>query len=224
MSVLYVFAPAEAEGVSLAAAELVERVRPAVVQIFSQGRGHGAGFVWRADGQIMTNHHVVAHSGPGLKVVLPDGRSFDARVIASNQTLDLALLQVEARDLPTVPVGDSARLRVGELVFAVGHPWGQRSVVTAGIVSGMGTVSSPRNDWQASYIRSDVRLAPGNSGGPLLNARGEVIGVNAMIFGGDLAVAIPSHVAQEWLEHAKQDQRDPRRDAKEREEPQPEMV
>jgi serine protease Do len=89
---------------------------------------------------------------------------------------------------------------VGDLVFAVGNPWGQRGVVTAGIVSGLGELERQRGEERASYIRSDVRLAPGNSGGPLLSAHGEVIGINAMIFGGDLSVAIPSHVALAWAE------------------------
>ncbi|NJM07475.1 PDZ domain-containing protein, partial [Candidatus Gracilibacteria bacterium] len=117
----------------------------------------------------------------------------------SNPPLDLALLELDTTNMPTAPIGDSTQLRVGAMVFAVGHPWGQRDVVTAGIVSGLGSVAAPNQQWRAQYIRSDVRLAPGNSGGPLLNAVGEVMGVNAMIFGGDLAVAIPTHVANGWL-------------------------
>jgi serine protease Do len=115
------------------------------------------------------------------------------------------LLRVEAHDLPAANVGDSAGLRVGELVFAIGHPWGQPWVVTGGIISGLGEAQvqaesgTPQGGARtAAYIRSDVRLRPGNSGGPLVNARGEVIGINAMVFGGDLAVAIPSHVASAW--------------------------
>ena len=99
-------------------------------------------------------------------------------------------------------------MRVGELVFAIGHPWGRRGVVTAGIVSGLGTVRFPTKNVVAGlapaiastqYIKSDVRLAPGNSGGPLLDAQGTVVGVNAMIFGGDLSVAIPSNVVSTWI-------------------------
>jgi serine protease Do len=142
---------------------------------------------------------VVAHARGGLHVTLTDGRSFSARLAARNPRLDLALLQIEAAVLPAATLGDSHKLRVGELVFAIGHPWGQPWVVTAGIVSALGEVPVRDDGATATYIRSDVRLAPGNSGGPLLNARGEVIGINAMIFGGDLAVAIPSHVAAEWL-------------------------
>ncbi|HEU4327143.1 MAG TPA: trypsin-like peptidase domain-containing protein [Roseiflexaceae bacterium] len=185
--------------ISPALTAMITRLRPSVVQVRSGRRGAGAGVIWQADGGILTNDHVIAASRGEVRVDLPDGRSLSARVSARNPALDLALLRVDEGDLPAAPVGDSARLRVGELVFAIGHPWGQRDVVTAGIVSGTGEVATMGGQGSAQYIRSDVRLAPGNSGGPLLNTRGEVVGINAMIFGGDLSVAIPSHVAAEWL-------------------------
>jgi S1-C subfamily serine protease len=111
----------------------------------------------------------------------------------------VALLNVPADNLTAIPVADSAKLRVGELVFAIGNPWGQRGVVTAGIVSALSKVKIRNSDRQLEYIKSDVRLAPGNSGGPLLNAQGHVIGINAMIMGGDLSVAIPSTVVSTWI-------------------------
>lgn len=201
-----IYAPeAPASGFALSAAvspavtELVDRVRPSVVQVRSGRRGNGTGVIWRADGVIMTNDHVVAHAHGQLQVTLTDGRTLDATLTARNPRLDLALLRVDARDLPAAIAADSRLLRVGELVLAIGHPWGQPWVVTAGIVSAVGEVPVNDEGGKAAYIRSDVRLAPGNSGGPMLNARGEVIGINAMIFGGDLAVAIPSHVATGWL-------------------------
>lgn len=204
----YIHAPAAPEAastfalsaaVSPAVTELIDRLRPSVVQVRSESGGAGTGVIWRRSGAIITNDHVVAHARGRLHVTLTDGRSFPARLAARNPRLDLALLQIEASGLPTAALGDSRGLRVGELVFAIGHPWGQPWVVTAGIVSALGEVPVRDDGTTAAYIRSDVRLAPGNSGGPLLNARGEVIGINAMIFGGDLAVAIPSHVASEWL-------------------------
>ncbi len=179
--------------------EMVGRVGPSIVQVQHGGHGGGAGVIWRSDGGIVTNHHVVAGDRGPLSVVLRDGRSLSARVQNSNAELDLALLKVEATDLAAAPVADSKELRIGELVFAVGHPWGQRDVVTAGIVSALGDVPVGRSGKSAQYIRSDVRLAPGNSGGPLINAQGAVVGINAMIFGGDLGVAIPSHVAATWV-------------------------
>jgi serine protease Do len=186
------------DSVSPAIVDLIDRVRPSVVQVRSGGRGNGTGVIWRASGAFLTNDHVVAHANGRIEVLLTDGRTLQATVGARNPDLDLALLEVPASDLPAAAVGDSARLRVGELVFAVGHPWGQPWVVTAGIVSGLGEVPVRGGAGTAQYVRSDVRLAPGNSGGPMLNARGDVVGINAMIFGGDLAVAIPSHVASEW--------------------------
>jgi serine protease Do len=146
----------------------------------------------------MTNHHVVAGSDRKVEVVLTDDRSFAAEVIGRSGRLDLAMLRLLgtlAEDLPTPPVGDSDALRVGELVFAVGHPWGRRGAVTVGIVSGIGSVGRPFG--HARYVQSDAYLAPGNSGGPLVNARGEVIGVNAMVSRG-LSLAIPSNIAGAW--------------------------
>ncbi len=191
--------PLEGSGVTGAlAAAMIEGLLPGVVQVqSSRGRGAGAGFVWSSDGSVMTNHHVVAGSGR-VHVVLADDRSYGVEVVGQSRRLDLAMLRLldaPAEDLPTLPVGDSDTLRVGELVFAVGNPWGRRGAVTAGIVSGLGTAGRPFG--RARYIQSDAYLAPGNSGGPLVNARGEVVGVNAMIFGG-LSLAIPINTAGAW--------------------------
>jgi len=188
--------------VSHASAAMLARVSPGVVEVRSRGRGAGAGIIWDSAGKIMTNHHVVVGTGGKPQVLLTDGRRFETRLVSQNPALDLALLEVDAHDLPALTIGDSSRLRVGELVFALGHPWGQRGVVTAGIISGLGQITGVRSGRSADYIRSDVSLAPGNSGGPLINARGEVVGINSMIFGGDLSVAVPSHVALDWLGHA----------------------
>src|SRR4051812_7777035 len=184
-----------------AEATMIEGVLPGVVQVKS-GRnprhGAGAGFLWSPDGSVVTNHHVVASSRRKVEVVLTDDRSFDAEVVGTSRRLDLAMLQLRnapAEDLFTPPVGDSDTLRVGELVFAVGHPWGRRGAVTVGIVSGLSTVRG--HFGRTRYIQSDAYLAPGNSGGPLVNVRGEVVGVNAMVSGG-LALAIPSNTAGAW--------------------------
>src|SRR5579885_3630230 len=188
-----------ADAFSPALMRLVEQVQPGIVQVRRGDRGAGTGIVWRADGYIITNYHVVAGNGIAIQVLLNDGRTFDAKIVESNPRIDLALLKVAANDLKAIPVGDSAKLRVGELVFAIGHPWGQRGVVTAGIFSKMSEVKLRGSDETLQYIQSDVLIAPGNSGGPLLNADGEVVGINAMIFGGDLSVAIPSDVVNSWL-------------------------
>jgi serine protease Do len=185
----------------LASAELeavVQKVLPSVVQVSDGRRGAGTGVIWRTDGVILTNYHVVARQNE-IQVELRDGRVFPATILNYNESADLALLQIEATHLPAAEVDDSSMVRVGELVVAIGHPWGQKYVITAGIASGVGTLKDERSGRTATFIRSDVALAPGNSGGPLLNARGAVVGINAMIFGGDLSVAIPSAVAREWV-------------------------
>lgn len=178
--------------------ELFSTVQPSIVQVRNGQRGGGTGIIWGTDGRIITNNHVIAGDKATIHVHLVDGRTLDATILHRNPRLDLALLKVTANDLKALPVGDSSNLRVGEWVFAIGHPWGQRWSVTAGIVS---TISSVQlaNNFTTHYIKSDVLLAPGNSGGPLLNADGHVVGVNAMIFGGDLSVAIPSNVVNTWL-------------------------
>jgi serine protease Do len=190
----------EAVRASSALAEVVGRAHESVVQVRVRGRGVGAGVIWDQNGLVLTNHHVVGGRTRGARaaVVLRDGRGFDVQVVKRGQGLDLALLRIEEapHDLPVAPVGDSGSLRVGQLVYAIGHPWGRLGAVTAGVVSGLGVVGGPGG--RARYVQSDVSLAPGNSGGPLLNARGEVVGINAMIFG-RLALSIPSNAASAWL-------------------------
>lgn len=187
------------EAVARAGTGMIEDAQRSVVQVRSGSRGAGAGVIWDAGGLVMTNDHVVAGRRPGgdVRVVLRDGGSLEAEVRRRSRSLDLALLRL--RDVPgdllaAAPVGDSDALRVGELVYAVGHPWGRLGAVTLGIVSGLGA----GRGGGTRYVQSDVALAPGNSGGPLLNARGEVVGINAMI-SGRLALAVPSNSASAWV-------------------------
>jgi serine protease Do len=183
----------------LAGAQMIERAQRSVVQVRSGGRGIGAGVIWDPDGLVMTNHHVVSGGRRNVTVALHDGRAFDAEVVKSSGSMDLALLRLssEATNLPAAPVGDSDALRVGELVYAIGHPWGRVGAVSAGIVGGVGELRGRGRGSSARYVRSDVTLAPGNSGGPLLNARGEVVAINAMVFG-RMALSIPGNTAGAW--------------------------
>ncbi|PYE51815.1 S1C family serine protease [Deinococcus yavapaiensis] len=177
--------------------EWLDDLKASVLHVRS-GRGHGGAFVWSVSPsgvRVLTNHHVVARRND-VKLAREDGSWMEARVVASDPALDLALLETKA-SLPFVRVGDSRALRLGELVFALGHPWGRPWVLTHGVVSGLGEVRFGRAPRE--FVRSDVRLAPGNSGGPLVNASGEVIGVNSMVWGGRLGVAVPAHVAHAWL-------------------------
>lgn len=183
---------------SAALTQMFADAQPAIVQVRVEERGGGTGVVWYKDGRIITNNHVVPRDTLRVQVLFSDGRTLPAKVLARNTRLDLALLKVDADDLHALSAAKSAELRIGEWVFAIGHPWGQRWVLTAGIVSRIRSVKLD-DDLTTQYIQSDVGLAPGNSGGPLLDADGHVVGINAMIFGGDLSVAIPSDVVTTWL-------------------------
>jgi serine protease Do len=180
--------------------DLLERVRPVLALVRNGRRGAGAG-VLAGDGLVLTNLHVVGRAR-SVQVILDDDSEFEARVIASDPHVDLALLQIPANGHASA-VFSSGTPRPGELVYAFGHPWGQRNVLTGGVLS---AVTSLRGrDGEVPILRADVQLAPGNSGGPLLNAAGEVIGLNAMIFGGDQSVAIPASLIKSFLAGARKD-------------------
>jgi serine protease Do len=175
--------------------EVAERLRRSTVHIGSGGRGHGSGIIvksgansaLKSDAVVVTNAHVAAVGPPA--VTLWDGRSFQARIDALDRRRDLALLRIPAFDLPAAALGDSNRLRPGELVIAIGNPLGFIGALTAGIVHAVGPLPGlgPRK-----WIQAGVRLAPGNSGGPLADAAGSVVGVNTMV-AGRLGLAVPSN-------------------------------
>ncbi len=175
--------------------DLVEQVIPSLVIVRGHRFGAGAGIVWDANGLILTNSHVVGRHTP--VVVLQNDGEYESRLIARDSDVDLALLSIDAKGLtPLKPAPVSPR--VGEMVFAFGHPWGQRNTVTRGIVSALVTAHNRRGD-TVPVVRSDAPLAPGNSGGPLVNAKGEVVGINAMIVGGDQSVSIAASVATDFV-------------------------
>jgi len=188
------------ERLSDSMAELVEHVGGSLVVLHNGHRGAGAGIIWEEDGIILTNFHVIAHRGE-LSVGLRNGDIYPASVVAKDPEIDLALLKIEAQGLKKAKI-NGRDLRVGHLVFAVGHPWGQRGAVTAGLVSSLGTAETGGRRGQVDVIRSDARLAPGNSGGPLVDAAGAVVGINTMIVGGDQGIALPSHIASDFIHQA----------------------
>lgn len=178
--------------------ELVQRVMPSLVIVRGHRYGAGAGIVWDANGLILTNNHVVGRRTP--IVILQNDGEYESRLLARDPDVDLALLSIDATNLtPLKPASISPR--VGEMVFAFGHPWGQRNTVTRGIVSALAFAQNRRGD-TLPIVRSDVPLAPGNSGGPLVNASGEVIGINAMIVGGDQSVSIAASVVNDFVKKA----------------------
>jgi serine protease Do len=164
-----------------------------------ESRSLGSGFVVSADGYILTNAHVV-DSADEILVRLTDKREFKARVIGADKRTDVALIKIDATALPTVRLGDPGLLKVGEWVVAIGSPFGFDNSVTAGIVSAKGR-SLPQENY-VPFIQTDVAVNPGNSGGPLFNMRGEVVGINSQIYsrsGGFMGIsfAIPIDVAMD---------------------------
>ncbi|MEO0375300.1 MAG: HhoA/HhoB/HtrA family serine endopeptidase [Cyanobacteria bacterium P01_A01_bin.17] len=163
-------------------------------------RGTGSGFIISSNGLVMTNAHVV-DGADTVTVVLKDGRSLSGKVLGQDSLTDVAVIKVEAKELPTVNMGDSEQLRPGEWAIAIGNPLGLDNTVTAGIISATGRTSGDIGvpDKRVGFIQTDAAINPGNSGGPLLNRSGQVIGMNTAIIGGGaqgLGFAIPIKTAQ----------------------------
>jgi serine protease Do len=170
--------------------EVAEQLRRSTVQVQTHGsrQGGGSGVIWSRDGVIITNAHVARESH--ARIGLWDGSTYEAALVNRDTRRDLASLKIEASGLPAATPGDSSALRVGELVIAVGNPFGFIGALTTGVVHSLPN----RQRW----VAADVRLAPGNSGGPLADAQGRVIGINTMIAGG-LALAVPSNAVGAFL-------------------------
>ncbi len=166
--------------------EIAERLRRATAQVFSEGRGSGSAVVWSADGLLVTNAHVARTTR--VEVELWDGRRATGEVTTRDPGRDLAAVRIDATGLEPATAGDSNAVRPGEVVLAVGSPFGFAGALSTGIVHSVGTLPGMGRQ---SWIRANVRLAPGNSGGPLADTRGGVIGINTAIVNG-LGVAAPA--------------------------------
>jgi S1-C subfamily serine protease len=180
-------------------AGVVAAVQPALVQITNGRGGAGAGTIWHPDGLIVTNAHVVAGRS-ALNVTLHSGETYQAQVLAEDPQLDLAALSIPAANLPTIEPGHSQQLKAGDWVMALGHPFGILNAATGGVVIAMGKQLGDlqfRNghDWLAV----NLRLRPGHSGGPLVDAQGRLVGVNTIMNGPEVGVAIPVHVVKTFL-------------------------
>lgn len=209
---------------SEATAQLAEQASASVAQVRAGSRGLGAAIIWEvgapdaageADATIITNAHVVAAGrSEHVALRLRDGRELTAQVVALDPEHDVAALRTRGRDLHAATIGDSSGLRVGELVVAIGHPFGIEGAVTTGVVAAQSPADPDLDlepalpsmpDWlphrfaRVNLVQADIRLYPGNSGGPLLDARGRVVGVNAMV-GGGLGFAIPSNTVRRFLD------------------------
>ncbi len=194
-----------------------KRVLPSVVNITSTAlvfdffygtvpqQGQGSGFILDKAGHILTNFHVVAGANRGIEVQLSDKRKFAARVIGTDRTHDLALLQIDAPNLQAVTLADSSQLNVGQKVYAIGNPFGLAGTMTRGIISAIRPIRNGDGAPIEDAIQTDAAINPGNSGGPLLNSSGEVIGINTMIAsnGADqssgIGFAIPINTAKAVL-------------------------
>lgn len=203
-------------------AKIVEAVGPAVVRINTSvvsrpfegfgfdpftgnqprervQRGTGSGFITTADGLVWTNAHVVAEAD-NVTVVLKDGREFKGQVLGTDPTTDVAVIRIDAKDLPTVKIGNSDGLLPGQAAIAIGNPLGLSNTVTQGIISATGRSATDfgSNDKRTDFIQTDTAINPGNSGGPLINSRGEVIGINTAIIQGaeGIGFAVPMATAK----------------------------
>ena len=195
----------------------VDRVGPAVVRIdvvkeidsplgnmFGIGpstrkqQGQGSGFITRSNGLIFTNEHVV-RGADKVAVTLPDGRSLNGKVLGGDPLTDVAVVKVVAENLPVATLGDSNKLRPGEWAIAIGNPFGLNNTVTAGIISAVGRTNAIGAGQRVPYIQTDAAVNPGNSGGPLINAAGQVVGMNTAIRqapGAGLSFAVPINLAK----------------------------
>jgi serine protease Do len=173
--------------------EVAEQLRRSTVLIEAGNRGSGSGVIWSGEGLIVTNAHVAR--GREARVKLWDGRELEASITSRDPQLDLAALEISANDLPQASSRDSSRLRPGELAIAIGNPLGFVGALTTGVIHAVGPLGGMGS---RTWVQANVRLAPGNSGGPLADARGRVIGINTMV-AGRLALAIPSNAVHQFL-------------------------
>lgn len=180
---------------------LVAELRRSVVLIES-GQGHGAGVLWSADGLVVTNDHVVGRAQPTYPITLANEQVVPGRLLARDPGNDLALLEIPPVELPAIVPGETDTLRVGEMLIAVGHPFGVRDTATLGIVSGVGA-RLRLGRTAREVLQADIELAPGNSGGPLADIQGRVVGIASMIVSPGIAIAVPIPVVRRFVQRAR---------------------
>ncbi len=178
--------------------DVADDARRSLVQVRSGRQGGGAGAIWRPDGLVVTNAHVVRNRS--LQVTLPDGSNLPARILAHDPARDLAALSVDASGLPPIELGDSRTLRPGQWVMALGHPWGVSGAATGGVVIGVGENLPEIPQSGREWIAVSLHLRPGHSGGPLVDDKGRLVGINTMMMGLEVGMAVPVHEVKTFLE------------------------
>jgi S1-C subfamily serine protease len=187
---------------SRAVVGVADKLRPAVVNL-RVGHGGGSGVLFAPDGFLLTNHHVV-HGSRRVRVRLNDGTEMSGEVVGNDPWTDLAVVRADGRDLPYALLGDSGKIRVGQLAVAIGSPLGFESTVTAGVISALGrTMRSAGGKLVDNIIQTDAALNPGNSGGPLVDTKGHVIGINTAVIqpAQGICFAVPVNTAKVVLPH-----------------------
>lgn len=197
-------------------ASVSESVLRSLVRIRNGRYGAGAGIIWQAGGLVVTNNHVIAGArtrpgyraqrqtshDPSLAVILPDGRELPATVLATDPAYDLAALRIQASGLPAIAFGDSRQVQPGQFVLALGFPWGVSGGATSGVIIGMGASLPEVGGDNREWLAASLHLRPGHSGGPMVDSQGRLLGINTMMNGPDVGVAVPVHVAQAFLRAA----------------------
>ena len=183
-------------------ARLSKQVHASLVRVESGRWGAGAGTIWHSEGLILTNSHVARSRR--LSIRLPDGRQSAARILARSRDLDLAALTVELSDLPAIKIGDSGTLQPGHWVMAFGHPWGVEGAATAGVVIGQGAELPDRPAFGRDWLAVGLHYRPGHSGGPLVDSSGRLVGINTIMVGPDVGLAVPVHEIKSFLKHSLQ--------------------
>lgn len=185
------------------AALVSDRVLNSLVQVNNGQRGVGSGAIWQNDGLILTNAHVIlgrrGQVSNALSVTLRNGQDYPARLIAYDPQRDLAALHIDAQNLSSIEIGDSRRLNTGDIVLALGFPWGIKGGATTGVIIGSGDNLPELEDGKHEWITASLHLRPGHSGGPMVDSQGKIIGINTLMNGPDVGVAIPAHIAEEFL-------------------------
>jgi S1-C subfamily serine protease len=186
-------------------AEVVQAVRPSLVQVHNgpsgrrAGSGTGAGTIIHPEGLIVTNAHVVQRQSP--RVTLWDGRELAGKLLAYDERYDLAAVSVDAEALPALPLNNNGGAQPGQWVVALGHPWGIRGATTAGMVIDVGRIVEGQR-FDGELIQVGLHLRPGHSGGPMVDGDGRLVGINTMIAGPDVGLAIPVQTVKRFLKQA----------------------